>query len=369
MKIIHYINDVASAGAEKLLTDLLPILSEYGHEVIIICSNNKKSSSKHLKILKKHGIKIYDLNLSFYNPFQVFKLIKIFKKENPHIMHAHLFPTQYWLALTKLFYKNKEIKFIKTEHSVLNERKSYKVLRGLEKFIYNQYDKIIGITDEVSENLKNWLSYPADSNKIITINNGVNLDEIRNSKALPSTIEFSKDNFNILMVARFDGYAKDQKTLIDALEFLPKNTIIYFAGDGASFEEMKNYVKAKELEQQVKFLGVRSDVYILMHNIDLNVLSTNFEGLSGVTLESLASSKPFIGSDVVGVNSLVPSKEFLFEPKNAKSLSERIIKIMNNVELQNKMVAKGNMHIKKYDINKMANSYNQLYLSVSNDNK
>ena len=171
------------------------------------------------------------------------------------------------------------------------------------------------------------------------------------------------------MVARFDGYAKDQKTLIDALEFLPKNTIIYFAGDGASFEEMKNYVKAKELEQQVKFLGVRSDVYILMHNIDLNVLSTNFEGLSGVTLESLASSKPFIGSDVVGVNSLVPSKEFLFEPKNAKSLSERIIKIMNNVELQNKMVAKGNMHIKKYDINKMANSYNQLYLSVSNDNK
>lgn len=361
MKIAHYINNLGSGGAEKLLSDILPIMVNDDNEVHLIVSNNEKSVGKYLEILKENNIKIHDLKTSFYNPFQIIKVIKIIKKENFNILHAHLFPSQYWLSIAS-FFISKKTKLIKTEHSVFNERRNSMLFKPIEKLIYSRYKKIICISTLVKQSLQKWVGF---DDKMVIINNGVNLSQIYQSHSNINSDDYkfiNSSKFNILMVGRFDTFLqKDQANLVHAMQLLDDSYHLYFAGEGGNFDTVKKLVDSLNLSNQVSFLGLRQDVYTLMYLVDLNVLSTNHEGFSGVTLESLASKKPFIGSDVVGVQDVVPNESFLFPAKNPEQLAEKIIEIKNNEIIQQNNIETALKHIQQYDIHFMSKNYIKIY--------
>ena len=360
MKILHYINNLGSGGAEKLLSDILPSMKEKGHHVELLISNGQKNTFVEDEI-KKHSIRIINFSTSFYNPIQVFKLILLLRKEKYDVVHAHLFPSQYWLAFAS-FFKPSKTKLIKTEHSVFNERKNYKILRPLEKIVYSRYKTVIAISSQVKENLASWIDNEA---KIHIVENGVNTMQIKELQQLNNGVDYSfikKENYNILMVGRFDmDKQKDQISLIKALPFLPQNTKLFLAGQGNRRAEVEEVVATLGVNDKVTFLGLRSDVYKLMGLVDLNVLSTNHEGFSGVALESLASGKPFIGSDVVGVNNAVPNDDFLFPKENPKAIAEKINFIISDPSFQNKLVEEGLKHADKCDTRFMVDDYLKLY--------
>ncbi len=363
MKILHYINNLGSGGAEKLLSDILPYMIGQQHQVHIAISNNRSNFAKNEKILKNGNVRIINLKSNFYNPLQILKIITLLRKEKYDIVHAHLFPTQYWLAIAS-FFAPRMTKFVKTEHSVFNERKEYNILQPLEKFIYGRYDHIIGITDEVTANLQNWLSRKKG---FVTINNGVNLQEIHHAQQNIESSEYlflKPENCNILMVGRFDGIHKDQLTLVKAISQLEDKYHLFFAGQGPAEENIKKEIIDRRLTHRVHFLGIRDDVYTLMHLVDLNILSTKQEGLSGVALESMASNRPFIGSDVSGVQEIVPTSKHLFPPNDPVALKEKIERVISNKDIAEQLIKEGNQHVKKYDISNMANAYLQLYATA-----
>ena len=366
MKVLHYINNLGSGGAEKLLSDILPALKDRGLVVEVMLANSAANVDKYSSILKRSGIMVISQDLSFYNPLQIWNLIKYINSNNFDIVHAHLFPSQYWLAFASCFLKSK-IKLVKTEHSVFNERKNYKLLRPLEKFVYSRYDRIIAITENVKANLENWIG----RTDIVTVANGVNLSQIEVEQQIPDEKEYQfleDSNFNILMVGRFDGWQKDQLTLVKALNFLSKKCCVYFAGEGHFRVKVEKYCLEHDLLDQVVFLGLRQDIYRLMYKVDLNVLSTNHEGLSGVVLESLASHRPFLGSDVVGVQEIVPDSRFLFPAGNAQKLAEKIEEIAGNEELRQNMAGTALKFVQGFDIQYMVDSYVEVYHSLPVNN-
>lgn len=363
MKILHYINNLGSGGAEKLISDILPAMKMQSLDVELMISNSDVNVEKYTKFLDNHNIKIIDLHKSFYNPFQIISIVRYVNKNKVDIIHAHLFPTQYWLSIASFFFRN-HVKLVKTEHSVFNERKNYKVLRLLEILIYKRYSKIIAISTEVKSNLQMWIR----RNDIVLIQNGVNIKQIKEEQCNidDKIYDFIKpEYFNILMVGRFDGSAKDQGTLVKAMEFLPINFKLYFAGEGQYINEIKLLCKKLNLIDRVVFLGLRQDVYKLMNLVNLNVLSTNFEGLSGVVLESLASKQVFLGSDVVGVKEIVPDSRFLFAAGNVEELVNKILRISKDKKHTAEMVATALSYVEKYDIDYMVADYIKLYSSLT----
>lgn len=362
MKVLHYINNLGSGGAEKLLTDILPLMKEQSHDIYVVYSNGIRNISKYKDIMAKANIPIIDLGVSFYNPIQIFKIIRLLRKEKYDIVHVHLFPTQYWLSLAS-FFKPSKTMIIKTEHSVSNRRKNKKYLRIIEKIIYNRYNAIICISKEVEKSMHDWLG---DKIPSVIIRNGVNLEQIwmEQKSSNPTDFEFLNfENFNILMVGRFNT-TKDQTTLLRALDLLPENFHVFFAGEGSLLDDIKDLSRRLNLENRVHFLGVRSDIYPLMRYIDLNVLSSNHEGISGVTLESLASGKPFLGSDVPGINNIVPSDEFLFERKNFTDLAHKIKTFESDPQLAKRLSTQAVEFVKRFDIHIMADKYMDLYMRV-----
>jgi glycosyltransferase involved in cell wall biosynthesis len=365
MKILHYINNLGSGGAEKLLTDILPLMKKEGYDVSLVISNSNRNMNRHEEVFKSNGIKIIDLNTSFYNPLQIISLIKLINRDKYDIVHGHLFPSQYWLGLVS-FFISKNIKLIKTEHNASNNRRNYKLIKILDRIIYSKYDLIISITNKVDKNLLNWLNRNL---KTRVINNGVNLNEIKDAQIIQYINAINLNNIkSILMVGSFDFSKKNQMFLLQVLKFLPNDYRVFFAGEGPNLANVKLKVEHLELSNRVIFLGVRSDVYRIIKSVDINILSSFHEGLSGYTLESLASGKPFLGSNVEGIKEIVPDTTFLFENDNAKDLAFKIQNILNDENHKQQMIKKAIQHIIKFDVIKMAGDYMKAYKSELSNN-
>lgn len=357
MNIAHINNNLGSGGVERLLTDILPGLRDKGHNVILVVLNNRKSFDYNVYLLQSNNIKVINLNYGFYNPFVIFKLIYINYYYKINIWHCHTFPSQYFLSIASFFFTNR-VKIVKTEHAIHNRRMEFKYFNFINKIMYSRYHKIIAITSTISIMLPKWLAL--DKSKIAIIKNGVNIFRVRTQDSNSPYI-FDKDYFNILMVARFDGWQKDHKSIVEAMKFTDEKVRLYLVGDGNFLGVIRDLVDSYKLTNKIYFLGVRSDVYYLMRSVNLNVLLSNFEGLSGVVLESLSSGVPFCGSNVSGIKECVPNNDFLFDTNSVEVISNKIMKIKNSKELQFKMINDANEYIIKYSHEISINKINELY--------
>ena len=76
MKILHYINNLGSGGAEKLLTDIIPEMEKQGNTVHVLIANGNQNFQKYVELLNNKNIEVNEIGTSFYNPFQIISLIK-----------------------------------------------------------------------------------------------------------------------------------------------------------------------------------------------------------------------------------------------------------------------------------------------------
>lgn len=103
-------------------------------------------------------------------------------------------------------------------------------------------------------------------------------------------------------VGRFHP-SKNHEFLIDIFEAVLKKTeaVLLLIGDGNLRMNIQEKVKAKHLEAQVIFTGVRSDVNNLLQAMDVFVFPSNYEGLPVAIMEAQAAGLPCLISDKVPI--------------------------------------------------------------------
>lgn len=361
MKLAQIITSLSTGGAENLVVETSLKFMEKGMSVdVISLKDNETPFLQKLKTRFRGNI-IGLTKGSVYNPILIFKLIPILRKYN--IVHIHLFPTLYWVVLAKwISFSN--VKIIYTEHNTYNKRRDHFVLKYIDKLIYKGINLIITISQEVDLNLKEHLNYSHDFN---LINNGVDIESIRNVIGY-SKKEFFKDSQAIVIVQVSSFRAqKDQPTLIQAISLLPDNYKLLLAGDGELRAKCENLVKELDLEKRVKFLGIRSDIAEILHTSDIVVLSSNHEGLSLSSIEGMAC-KPFIASNVPGLREIVEGAGLLFEPGNSKELVHHIQNLSNDAAYYNQIAEQCKQRASAFDINTMVDKYMEVYKKVLNEN-
>ncbi len=358
--VVHLINSLTSGGAEKILTDVLPLLNKSDFSVYLVILNSDKAFDYYLSILIENDVKIIDLRRNYFSPLVVIDLIRLTRALRVDVWHSHLFPSHYWLAIASLFLK-RDVLILRTEHAFTNRRLENKFLIFIEKIVIRKFNYIIAISSGIQTVLIEKLSYPMS--KVILIKNGINIAQVINCNLSSSNI-FNHNYFNLLMVARFDLWQKDHKSLVLAMLRLDSNFRLYFAGIGPNQRNIKLLVKDLGLEDRIFFLDLREDVYNLMKLVDLNILITRFEGLSGVVLESLAAKKPFLGSNVSGVFDIVPDSRFLLLSNEPEVISSKIYTIYKSKDLQNSMSKEGFDFVQNFDtqimVDKLVSFYNHI---------
>ena len=128
-----------------------------------------------------------------------------------------------------------------------------------------------------------------------------------------------------------------------------------------------NDVKRFGIEDNVIFLGERTDVEEIYPLMDIFVLPTHREGLGAVILEASAMEIPIIASDTGGCpEALDDGKTGILVPvKDVDKLTESIIYLLNNKEVRLKMGQAGRKKVlaqfkKEIVLKRMNDSYEQL---------
>ncbi|MGL4534216.1 MAG: glycosyltransferase [Fusobacteriaceae bacterium] len=351
MKILHIITSMELGGAEKLLSELVLIQKQLGHEVKVFQLYNKEDMFKIDSKTSKYNSKKNILN--------VFEILKEIKLENYEIVHTHLLHAQFFTAIASFFDFVKR-KYITTEHSTSNKRRMSNIFKYLDKFIFSRYSEIICISEGVKESLVAWLEIK-NKNKFSVVPNGVDIDKFKNANHLKKEGFFKKENDNILlvMIARLDR-AKDHETLIEALQLLPKKYKLILAGDGEKKEELKILVQNKKLENRVIFLGAWDKIPELLKTCDIVVQSSNFEGFGIVAVEAMAAGVPVIASDVPGLREVVQNGGVLFKKGDSKELAKKIIEL-EDYEVKQEIVIRQNLKVQNYSLKKTAKEYLKIY--------
>jgi len=359
MRILQVINSLDTGGAEKLLLDSLPKYIERGVDMELLLLNGIKYPFL-AELQKLDGnIDIHILSKgTVYNPLHIFKIIPFLKKYD--LIHVHLFPALYWVALAKVF-SFSTTKLVFTEHNISNRRRGF-FFSFMDKFVYARFRKIVTITSEVEQLLQEHIGEGKD--KFVLIHNGVDISKIR--IATPANrADFSISDVEkiIIQVSSFTEQ-KDQLTLIKAIPLLELPVQLILVGSGPLMDDCKQLAKEWGVADKVQFLGIRTDVPRLLKMADIVVLSSHYEGLSLSSMEGLASGRPFVASRVPGLTQVVDKAGILFPENDEKALAEHLNSLLRDPEYYNTTAAKGLERAAQYSIDKMIDKHISLYLEL-----
>lgn len=358
MRVLHIITSLRTGGAERLLTDSIPIYQQKGINIDVVILKNE-----HTPFRAQLERNLVNTEISFltsgsvYNPLLIFKLIPIMKKYD--IIHAHLFPVLYWVVFAKLLGRIKT-SIVYTEHSTNNKRRGNPFLKYIERFVYSKLTFIGCISKGTKNEL---LKHLSKQSNIEVINNGIDLSKFQNVK-IETPYSFFNEKDKILIQVSSLRPQKDQRTLITSLNYLPKNVKLLLVGDGPLKEDLILYSQSQNLSDRVFFLGNRTDISELLYLSDIVILSSNYEGFGLVVVEGMASHKPVIASNVPGVSEIVQNYGLLFEKGDAQDLAEKIELLINDPKCYELVAEKCSLRAHDFSIEKMVDSYIHVYEEI-----
>ena len=173
---------------------------------------------------------------------------------------------------------------------------------------------------------------------------------------------FSKKNYlKIINVSRFTEQ-KDQLTLLKAFKIVNELTPskLLLIGYGTKKFEILDFIKKNNLQKNVKLIDFTFNPYKYIAKSDLFVLTSLYEGLPNVLLESIVLKKFVISSNCpTGPSEILKNGKYgeLFPVKNYKKLSKQILMYAKNKKRYDKKVFEAHKSLKRFDYDKNCYSY------------
>lgn len=359
MKVLHVIDSMDMGGAQSLLVELAPAQKKLEINVSVLQLLDSVDKTL-INKLEAAGVEVLSLSnkRSVRSLNNVFDLIPYFRQYD--IIHAHLFPSNYWVALAKLLSFSRT-PIVTTEHSTDNKRRKIRVFKYIDAFIYKNYQIVVACADRARDSfLQRYKSI-----ECLSIPNGVNIKKY--TDAIPYTktelLGIPDHCFISTMVARFVP-SKRQDTIVRAIAKLPDNYHAVFVGgekDDIGLIKVQNLANDLGVSERIHFMYLRSDVPRILKSSDVVVMSSEYEGLSLSSIEGMASGNPFVASDVKGLHEVVYGAGVLVKCSDAEELAEAIKSLCEDSVYRESITKKCLERASQFDIKQVAVKYLDVY--------
>ncbi len=276
--------------------------------------------------IKSSQIKISFLGIKNVRK-SLYTIVKIIRKNKPDILltasnHLNLF-----LGIFK-FLLPKKLMFVARESSIVSinsKRSKYgKLYNWLTKNFYKNIDHIICQSAYMQQDLiKN---YRIKEKCTLIIYNPV--EEVDNLKTV---VKAATTKYKFFTVGRLSA-EKGVDRLLQSLALLNVDFTFHIIGDGEEKNNLRQVATKLNLSNKVFFEGQKLHPYENMHDADLFLIGSHYEGFPNVLLEAGVLGIPVVGfNSPGGISEIIEEgvNGFLAENNNIRSLSDIIYKAAN----------------------------------------
>lgn len=352
MKIIHVIPYFGIGGAETMCETLVTTLASKGHDVIAISLYATRSEIT--ERMEKAGIDVRYLDKKSGFDFSIRKKLKqIFNQEKPDVVHTHLYVGKYVFPVAK---KCGVKKIVHTVHSVA-QKELGRIDQIISKHYYKKHRVIpVALSETVRETIES--VYSLAKSDIPVVFNGVNL-----TKCIKKDNYEKGETFSIVHVGRFQE-VKNHEGLVEAFEkFHNKyaNSELILIGYGVRQTAIEEMVKAKNLQESVKFLGKKAEVYEFLHNADLFCLPSHYEGIPMSIIEAMGTGLPIVATNVGGIPDMVDDSCAILTPVDSEEIANAIERYYLSDELRRSHGESAIKMVQRFSSVVMADNYLEVY--------
>ena len=355
-------------GPASFVPKITDYLMKNGHNVQIICLSEKEN------IFCDDKLNVIRINRSSNLPYRWLKTIYLIVINGIKCDLIFINGLGVESSIANLLIRKRTIRKIVGDpvwERVYNQKRT---IESFDEFQSNKHNfKIevqklirnwsINLADTIitpSEHLKKFISELGKNNKVIKINNGIEITEIRKEN-------LNKSDINLLIVSRL-VIQKNINIVIEALKILNnKNLKLTIIGQGGEFDKLKKLIKNLNLQNEIKLLGKieNNRIYEFLNDSDIFIQASNYEGLPHSVLEAINYEVPILSTEVGGCKDLLNNGErgfIISSPPDKNLIAENITYIINNKVAARKKAINAKALIKKeYNFSIQADMYMEIF--------
>ncbi|WP_226526471.1 glycosyltransferase family 1 protein [Metabacillus niabensis] len=305
-RVLHVVSAMNRGGAETLLMNVYRNIDRTKLQFDFI--SHRREACHYDYEIESLGGKVFQIaSLGKVGPISYVRELKRIIEKNEYVaVHAH---TDYQCGFPVLAAKLSGVeKRIAHSHSnnwgLGNSLKSKIKLRALQMLIKKNTNHYCACSKEAGQFL--FGGDEIEQKRIKVLKNGIDVTRFSSQNfedyfSVRNEIEIPNDAKILGHVGTFSE-SKNQIFVLKILKNLLENRKdIYtvFVGEGPLKKKIEFEAKRLQIEDNVKFLGVRSDISRLMNAFDVFLFPSIFEGFGIVTIEAQSLGIPCIVSDRV----------------------------------------------------------------------
>lgn len=313
-------------GTEKVVLQLCEILLPQVNK-IVICSCGGRNVAE----LDEMGIRHYEIpdiaNKDLNTIKTAFFLIKkVIQKENISVIHSHHRMAAFYARVIS----DKRIVRIVNVHNTFYDKKI------MTKFAYKGAE-VVAVGNKVKKNLTE--VYSLSDSRITVISNAVKAF----SQDIKSIQELQEAKKKGCVIIGNIGRLTKQKGMEYFLRSIPvvkrqcKNVKFVIVGVGEEEDSLQQLAKELQVNNDLIFLGYRSDIQNVMSQLDFVVLSSLWEGFPLTPIEAFSVKKTIVATAVDGTPEIVKNEinGILVEKEDVADLAKAIIRLAKDEQLRN----------------------------------
>nr|WP_277818372.1 glycosyltransferase [Gemmobacter straminiformis] len=297
-KLSLVLPDFGGGGAERIMVTLANAFAARGFDTTMIAGQAKGPCLADLSA----GVRLLDLDVPRFGR-AIPALVRHFRTDRPDavlsaLTHANL------ATLVAARLARGAPRIVVAEHNSITmmlasgSRAKRAAKRALARLLYPRAACVTFVSRAMQDEFAAALALPADRRR--TIYNPLPLGHLRDMAATPPRHPWLRDRTTpVLVAAGRLAPQKDFPTLLRAFALLaqtsPARLVIF--GEGPDRPALQAQVNDLGLGARVSLPGFVPSLPVELAAADLFVLSSRWEGLPGVLLESLAVGTPVVATD------------------------------------------------------------------------
>lgn len=203
---------------------------------------------------------------------------------------------------------------------------------------YRRAENVIAVSPGLAQKLQSYR--PRYAQKIIAVNNLINIDAVREKSLAQPEVLFPQGQFHIVSCGRLSE-AKGMDLAIEACALLVQRGMTdvhwWLVGGGPEEAALRTLIARLGLEAHVTLLGMQENPYPYFRQADVYVQPSRFEGHCVTVLEARLLNVPILATCNAAYEQLHHEKDGLLCQPDAQSIADGVARLYEDAALRQQL--------------------------------